>query len=308
MNRPDELNINAYLSPHPLDEDSFLEEEWISWLPGYDKDETEDGLPSYYNDRNIILYEKIEKLTANLFRKGAERIWPLLKEHHFKNINIGIDYSNYKSDTSLAGYQYTYSNPAKGNYQFSVDRNLLLRYSAFLDEKTDRLPNMNLWEHELLHLIDHWDILKASSFAHSDLPLNNLRYYALKYREEGIANLLDLLDGKIEGVGSVAEAKDIFAINYAKIKSDLYKYDKTDDKTRSEIYTGYDFYEVGPWMILDMLDEIFSISKIADVKEIEKKIANREVIHEELKLEIIRNAFYFDIDWFMSRLVKYCEI
>jgi hypothetical protein len=307
MSSAQALQINAYMSPHPLDEDSFLEEEWISWLPGYVKEETEDGLPSYYHDSNVALYEKIETFTNDLFKKAAERIWPLLKDHHFKKVFISIDYSNYRGDTSLAGYEYRYSNPGKGTYHFSVDRNLLHRYSAFLDEKLDKLPNMNIWEHELMHLLDHWEILKASSFAHSDLPLNNLRYYALKYREEGIANLLDLLDGKIKGISSIAKAKEVFAANYTKVKSDLSNHKKTDDKIRSEMYSGYDFYEVGPWIILDMLDEIFSLTEIADVKELEKKIANGEEISEELKLEIVRNAFYFDTDWFMSRLGNYCQ-
>ena len=307
MSSAQELKINAYLSPNPLDEDSFIEEEWISWLPGYIKGETEDGMPSYYHDSNIALFENIESFTAVLFKKATERIWHLLNEHHFKNIFISIDYSNYKSATSLAGYDYKNSNPGRGSYQFSVDQNLLSRYSAFLDAKIDTLPNMNIWEHELIHLLDHSEILKSSSFAHSDLPLNNLRYYALKYREEGIANLLDLMDGKIKGISAIAKAKEAFAANYTKIKSDLSNHEKTDDKIRSEIYSGYDFYEVGPWIILDMLDEIFSLTEIADVKKLERKIVNGEEISEELKLEIIRNAFYIDTDWYISRLGNYFE-
>lgn len=307
MSSAQELKINAYLSPNPLDQDGFIEEEWISWLPGYIKGETEDGMPSYYHDSNIALYEKIESFTAELFKKATERIWHLLNEHHFKNIFISIDYSNYKNATSLAGYNYKNSNPGRGSYQFSVDQNLLSRYSAFLDAKIDTLPNMNIWEHELIHLLDHSEILKSSSFAHSDLPLNNLRYYALKYREEGIANLLDLLDGKINGINSIAEAKAVFTSNYAKNKLELSKYVKTDNQIRSEIYAGYTFYEVGPWIILDMLDEILSVSELADVKELERKIANGEEIKEELKLEIIRNAFYIDTDWYISRLGNYFE-
>ena len=90
MSSAQELKINAYLSPNPLDEDSFIEEEWISWLPGYIKGETEDGMPSYYHDSNIALFENIESFTAELFKKATERIWHLLNEHHFKNcIDLG---------------------------------------------------------------------------------------------------------------------------------------------------------------------------------------------------------------------------
>jgi hypothetical protein len=308
MNTYQELEISAYMSPRPLDEDTFLEEEWISWLPGYIKEETEDGLESYFNESNIELYERIEHFTAALFKKATERMWPLLNEHHFKKIYIGIDYSNTNNKTSLAGYEYDNSKPGKGIYYFTVDQNLIGKYSAFLNEKIESLPNINLWEHELIHLLDHWEILKASSFAGSRLPLNNLKYYALKYREEGIANLLDLLDGKINGVNSREEAKKIFAEKYKKTASTLLKLDKTTSQDRKEAYSGYDFYEVGPWIILDMLEEILFVTDLVNVEELENKIVNGEKISEELKLEIIRNAFHIDIEWFMSRLGNYCEL
>lgn len=305
MKTAQQLQISAYLSPHPLDDDSFLEEEWISWLPGYIKEETEEGMPSYYHDSNIALYEKIEGFTSELFKKGAKRIWPLLKDHHFEKIFISIDYSNYRSSTSLAGYNYKNSNPAKGSYHFCVDQNLLQRYSAFLDKKIDSLPDMNLWEHELIHLLDHCEILKASSFANSDLPLNNLQYYILKYREEGIANLLDLLDGKIEGISSRAQAKELFARNYAKTKLELSKHEKTDFKIRDEIYSGYDFYEVGPWIILDMLDDIPMVTDLIEIDELENMIINKQNINEEIKIEIIENAFFIDNNWYSSKFTNY---
>jgi hypothetical protein len=242
MSETKDIKIHVYLTPHPLDEDTFLEEEWISWLPGYLKEETEDGLPSYHHDSNIELFQKIENLTENLFRKALERIWPLLNELHFNSLNIGIDYANHRnSGNSLAGYEYKYSNPSKGNYHFTVDYILLNRYAAFINQKIDTLPNLGIWEHELIHLLDHWEIVKASSLSYSDNPINNLHYYTLKYREEGIANLFDLLDVKIKGVKSINEAKDIFNRNHTKKKKRLYNLDKTTSHIRNEIYSGYDF-------------------------------------------------------------------
>jgi hypothetical protein len=308
MNIFKDIEIIACLSPHPLDEDSFLEEEWISWLPGYIKESTEDELPSYYNESNILLYEKIENFTAELFKKALLRMWPLLKEYHFKKIFLGIDYSNYRNSSALAGYEYNYSKPGKGIYQFTVDQNLLGRYSAFINEKIESLPDMNLWEHELIHLLDHWEILKASSFASSEIPINNLKYYALKYREEGIANLLDLLDGKLKRINSREEAKKIFAENYMQAKITLIKLNLTTAEDRRELYSGYDYYEVGPWIMLDMLYEIFFVTGLVDVDELESKIANGQEISEELKLKIIQEAFHLNIEYFMSRLGNYCEL
>ena len=301
MSETKDIKIHAYLTPHPLDEDTFLEEEWISWLPGYLKEEAEDGLPSYYHENNIELFENIEELTHTLFRNAMERLWPLLSKYHFKSINIGIDYSNFRnSKSSLAGYDNKNSNPATGNYYFYVDQHLLSSYASYVTKKTDKLPNINLWEHELIHLIDHWELIRASSFAHSDNPLNNLQYYVLKYREEGIANLFDLLDGKIKGIKSIAEAKDKFQTNYTNVKKKLLTLEKSSSQDRESIYSGYDFYEVGPWIILDMLKEIPMVTDIISIEELEDNITNGIIIDDHLKLEIMKNAFYFDIDWFYS--------
>lgn len=307
MSNIEDLKIIAYLSPHPLGEDTYIEEEWISWLPGYSKEQTEDETESYLSETNIALYEKIENFTADLFKKAIERMWPLLKDYYFQKICISIDYANYKSSSSLAGYEYKNSNPGKGKYYFSLDQVLLQKYSAFINQKIESLPETNIWEHELIHMIDHWEILKASFLVNSDLPLNNLHYYALKYREEGIANLMDLLDGKIKGINSIDRAKEVFAANYARVKAELANYERTDEKIRSEIFSGYDFYEVGPWIMLDLLDEIFSLSDKICVKDLERKISNGESLSEELKLEIIREAFHFDTNFFLSRLGKYCN-
>jgi hypothetical protein len=161
---------------------------------------------------------------------------------------------------------------------------------------------MNIWEHELVHLIDHWEIVRASSFAQSDIPLNNLQYYKLKYREEGIANLFDLLDGKIDGIKSRAEAKNKFYDNYNTIKRKLLNLEKTSSDDRAMIYSGYDFYEVGPWIILDMLSEIPMVTDIISIDILENNIINGIIIDDELKLKILKNAFYIDIEWFNSRI------
>jgi len=302
MTETKDIKINAYLSPHPLNEDTFLEEEWISWIPGYLKEETEEGSPSYYHDRNIELFENIEKQTEDFFRDAMNRLWPLLKDHHFKSMNIGIDYANLEnSSSSLCGYEYKYSRPSKGVYHFTVSPILLNRYALFVNQQKDILPDFGIWEHELIHLLDHWEILKASSFANSDIPINNLQYYLLKYREEGIANLFDLLEGKIKGVKSIKEAKEKFHRNHAKTKERLQNLDKTNSQVREDIYSGYDFYEVGPWLILDMLGEIPMVTDIIEIETLEKKIISGEWIDDQMKIEILKNAFYIDLEYFNGR-------
>lgn len=298
-----DIKVVAYLTPHPLDEDSFLEEEWISWLPGYVQGDTDEGLPSYYHESNIDLFEKIEGLTVKVFTNALLRMWPLLEDHYIQSINIGIDYSiDSGSSTTLAGYHYKNSKPSKGKYYFSVDRNLLIRYATFVNQNINRLPNLGIWEHELIHLIDQWELVKASAFAHSDVPANNLYYYLLKYREEGIANLFDLMDGRIDELKSIKEAYALFQSQYLKIKEKLIEVQTTNSNIRNEIYSGYEFYSAGPWIILDMLREIPMVTDICDIDVLENKIINNELIEDWQKLEIIKHAFHVDTEWFYSRI------
>lgn len=298
----EDIKIFAYLSPNPTDDDSFLEEDWISWFPGYKTGETEEGLPSFYHEDNIALYEKIEGYSADLFKAALKRMWPLLEGTYFNQIHLVLDYTNFQFSDALAGYDAKRSNPGKGRYVFYLDQHLLNRYFHRLNGNEKAIPNMNIWEHELVHLIDHWEITRASSMANSSTPSNNLEYYLLKYREEGLANLFDLLDGKLEKFQSRAQAKEKFLANYQEIHAKIHSLKNTSDEDRKEIYQGLDFYEVGPWLILEMLDDIFFASEMESAASLEEKIAKGIIIPDEDKLEILKKAFLIDNEWFLSRL------
>jgi len=302
MTRLEDIKIYAYLTPHPLEEDTYLEEDWISWLPGYKAGKSEDGDSSIYREENIALYEKIENYSANVLKAALERMWPLLNGIYFHQIQLAIDYTNYKSSDALAGYDHHHSDPAKGIYLFHIDQSLLNRYLHFFNGNEKAIPDMNIWEHELVHLKDHWQLVKASSFKNSAYPLNNLEYYLLKYREEGIANLFDLLDGKIQKFKSIAEAKRKFISNYNEVNKRLQSLEKSTEKDRLEIYSSYDFYEVGPWLILEMLCEIPMVTEIASIESLEKNIVDGIILEDSVKLEVLKNAFYLDNDWFLGRL------
>jgi hypothetical protein len=295
------LNINAGIWPHPLDEDSDVEEDFYSDILGYISGETEDGEPSYFNEKNLELFDRIENFLAERCRKGAQRMWPLLNDLYFRTIYVSADVAFGSYTASLAGYSPNRSMPEKGVYSFTVKRRLFDMYNAYLQGATDTLPDSNIWEHEFVHLLDHSEILKGEVFRNSDIPQNNLTYYILNYREEGIANLLDLLDGNLKGVGSINEAKTLFAERCDKVRSVLSTTDSTTPQIRESIYSGYHFYEIGPWIILDMLREIPMVTDLISIETLEQQIVDGEDIPESLKLEIIRNAFYIDVEWFLSR-------
>jgi uncharacterized protein (TIGR02145 family) len=77
-----DVNIVSYLSPHPLDDDSATEVEWVSWIPGFNHDDDVDGMGVIYNDCNVLLYQSIEKQTTESVKTGKnKRIeWLALKE------------------------------------------------------------------------------------------------------------------------------------------------------------------------------------------------------------------------------------
>lgn len=302
MTKLEDIKIYSYLTPDPLDDDSCLEEEWISWLPGYKTGETEYGQPSFYDEDNIALYKRIEDYTSGIFRSALERMWPLLDGIYIRQIQIAIDYMNFKNSDALAGYDQYKSNPAKGVYVFHVDQSLLNRYLHSFQGNEKAIPDMNLWEHELIHLLDHWQLVYSSAFYSSHVAQNNLDYYLLKYRSEGLANLLDLLDGKLRKFQSRAEAKEQLISKYLQVQSKVQSLPKTTSEIRSEIYDGYDFYEIGPWLMLDMLEDILEAYELESVEELEKKIANCISIPEETKLKVLEMAFMIDNDWFLNGL------
>lgn len=302
MTRLEDIKIYAYLTPNPLDDESYLEEEWISWLPGYKTGDTEEGLPSFYHEDNIALYDRIENFTSDIFKSALERMWPLLQGIYFKQCQIAIDYTNYKNSDALAGYDHYHSDPAKGVYVFHADHRLINRYLHQIQGKEDAQLDMNLWEHEIIHLLDHWQSVMASAFHSSDLPQNNLEYYLLKYRSEGLANLFDLLDGKLTTIQSRTQAKERFETNYRQTQSKVLALEKTTRELRSEIYGAYDFYEIGPWLMLDMAEEILEANELETAEELEQKISQGISISDETKLKVLEMALLIDNDWFLEKL------
>lgn len=306
MNIEQKFKVEAYLCPSPFDPDSEFEDEFISWLPGYKKESAESGSVSYWSDENIALYEKIQEFAENEFNKAFARLRPLFEGIYIKTIDLQIDVAGFGcSKTALAGYNYNASKPAKGKYVFSIDQALIGRYAHFLEHNnTNVLPTTNIWEHELIHMLDNNQIIKGSLLMSSEIPENNLSYYKLKYREEGLANLFDLMDGKVKGISSIQEAKDKFNANEKNVLEKLESVKKSTTNIRSDTYAGYDFYEIGPWLMLAMLNEFPIASETIDMKALTEKIEKNETIKDDLKLEVMKYALRLSVDYFFDNIDK----
>lgn len=299
------LPVTAYLSPDPLDDDSDIEEGWISWIPGY-LDSDEYGV-SYLHPQNIELSRRLESFTEAEFQKAFNRLKSLWHDKHVKAMNVVIDYTGFLGTEATASFDYARSEPECGIYSFALHTPLLYKYAnKLLQPEQAPQSTLNIWEHEIIHALDYRQILIASAFAGSENPLNSLTYYTLKYREEGIANLLALLDGHVDGVHSIHEAKALFAKNCQRVGKELLALEKNSDNDRREIYKSHDFYEAGPWLILDMLSDYYSVMHGIDVATIETRIQNKENISESEKLRIIAAALRFiSTSWFLSRIDAY---
>jgi hypothetical protein len=297
------VKVSAYLTPHPLDEDSEMEYEWLSWIPGYDSTEIgEDGTYPLYRDENIALYEKIELITEKHFRKGLENIWPLLNDHVLVRMSIAIDILGLlSSKTSLAGYNFEYSKPEKGKYTFHLDSNLLAKYVQELNgNDVLDLKDSFTWEHEIIHLLDHWEIIRSSIYQLSDSLQENFKYSILKYREEGIAELYYFLKGGSGDITSLKEAKKLFVQKIEENLQLIESKDLTNGQLREKLYSGYSFYALGPWLILDMLKSFEGGWNENKIHSIFDKIENKYIISEEEIIDIIQVALRIKCDEFIE--------
>jgi len=289
----DKININAYLSPHPLDEDSCLEPEDLKCIPGFDdRSIDEDGIHPSFRDNNIEIYKRIETITEKMFRDAVKNMWSLLNNYVITRISIAIDYSGMLfGNNSLAAYNHVDSRPECGYYHFDLTRSFLIRQLHKIDAGEDLSLKFNTtWEHELVHLLDHWESVKSSIYRNSSIPEECYKYFLLKYRTEGIAELYYLLKGGRDDVKKMSDALLRFKDKVEKIKSDIFSESSVSEELKETIYKDYDFYEVGPWVILNYL-KIHEGGFHADfIDSIINRIEKSEIIDQNEILEIIKIA------------------
>jgi hypothetical protein len=299
------LPVKAYLSPDPLDDDSCIEEDWISWIPGY-LNSDEYGV-SYLHPQNIELARRIESFTEEQFQKAFMRLKSLWDDKYVKQMTVGIDYTGMLGSDATASFDYNKSKPECGHYSFAVHSPLLYKYAnKLLQSEQASQSTLNIWEHEIVHALDYRQILIASAFRDSKNPLNGLASYTLRYREEGIANLLALLDGDIDGVHSIHEAKALFTKNCERVGKELLALEESSDNEHRKIFEGNDFYEAGPWLILDMLSDYYSVMHEIDMATIEKRIQNKETFSESQKLGFLSDALeLISTSWFLNNIDAY---
>jgi len=302
-----EAAVNAYLSPHPLDHDSHWEDDFFTGIPGFlnERDEEEDTY-AYLREENIELYERIERKAGEWLHSSMVRLWPLLKDHHFRSVDLMVDlFGVILKNGSVAGYNPEYSRPAKGVYSFVLSRPLTLRMMKHREAGTqmDDEDEHSLI-HEVIHMLDHWDLLKPTLLADSDEPGTNLRYCILNFRSEGVAELYHLLHGKYYAVDSMESAR-LQASGYLKaVRDRLQSMGKTDEKTRREVFKQHIHYSVGPWLILDLLRSFHIDENLEMIEDCLATIARKEPVDHDRILEVMKLALMVNCEWFLQYAEK----
>jgi hypothetical protein len=295
--------VNAYLNPHPLDHDSHWEDDFFTGIPGFlnERDE-EEGTYAYLREENIELYERIERQASEWLQSSMVRLWPLLKDHHFRSVNLMVDLFGFILENgSVAGYNPEYSRPAKGVYSFVLSRPLTLRMMKHREEGTEMDPHdEHTLVHEVIHMLDHWDLLKPSLLADSDDPATNLRYCILNFRSEGVAELYHLLHGRYDVVDSIETAR-LQASGYLKaVRDRLQSMGRTDEKTRREVFKQHIHYSVGPWLILDLLRSFHVDENLEMIENCLATISRKEPVAHDRILEVMKLALMVNCQWFLQ--------
>ena len=307
---PEDLKIFAYLSSHPLDDHFCADGDYLKWIPGFvNEPDEEEGIDAIHLDCNIIIYDQILEITENHFTNSVKNMWPLLADTHINSMQIAIDLLGIigSGKNSLAGYLYDLSDQLKGNYVFQLDLNLLATYLIKNDnnEPLD-FHDKSVWDHEFIHLLDHKYITAASLYKSSTSPFENFKYFLIKYREEGIADLYYVLHGHTK-VTNIQEAIENFKATAINRKSEIDFTIPSTDKTRDKLYEGIDFYKYGPWLILEILRDYetnFEQDMIANSIE---KISNKEEVPIETIFNIIKKALEIQPKEFLYYYEKYFE-
>ena len=302
------LNLKVSIYPNPLNSDTYadLEEEWFSWLPGFDTTKSdEDDEEPLFRENNIQLYGKLESITLDRFKIALLNMWSLLDSYLINSIHVAIDITGMLSlsSSSLAGYNYVNSNPQKGNYLFDIGQNYLIELlENHKNGKELKLKYNTVCEHEIIHLLDHSEIIKASVYGESDSSMIYYNYYLLGYRIEGIAELYYLLKGGVRDIKSMKEAKIKFKNNISELQNFILQNLTISFKQKQSEFKTYDFYELGPWIILDMLTYFEGEFHRNFIKNIIEKIESGEIIEHQEILDVIKIALRIKNEEFLRFL------
>jgi len=281
------IPVDFYFSPDPED----IEDDMIVDFPGnYDEEDS----------AGKCFFETSYDVVRTHFVRAFLNLSPVFEDRKFTSLNVCIDLAGICNAT--AAYWYGYTDVMVGEYHFSVGRNVL---KAFLKNYWDSSFSLNpfymyIWEHELIHMLDH----KYCSFQFSADSIDFREFwmhYLLSFRAEGIAGLYELMKGH-NPVKEMNSARDNF-------KSDLLMFAKPGAfdtgntlPLRKNIIDSSIYCSVGQWMVMHVLYCIGDSNLSALIQKVYSQIKKGEVVNECDILFILKHSFALDPETFIKSL------
>lgn len=293
---PHQVPVHAYFAQDPY-EDEF-ETEWLEGLPGFSL-AVEDPM---FDETNQKLLADILKITEAQFKRALHQAWPLLKNSKISSLQIAVDLVNtLMHGQGLAAYFYDHTDTFSGKYVFFLSRYLLEEYTKMIQNNAYKLSakSETTWLHEFIHLIDDENLKNSSSFQHSDSKDDLLKFYLLCYRHEGIADLPYTLKGHND-VKSVRQAFGKFNDEFVRVKTYLFKPDVNEKQIMEPFLNSYSFYELGPWLVMDMLLRSDSSAIQEHVQKCISMLSSNSTIDDQDILTLVRYALSIDNDAFLK--------
>ena len=297
------LNVFAFLTPDPYDEEGDFEIEWVEGLPGFKKECKDHPL---YDDHNMQLFENLAIVVEKEFKKGVEYLWPLLQHLEFSYLHINVDFLGIiLNDRSVASYFYKRSNAKTGGYVFFAGYSLANKYMQNLQDPTPSSSKYeeNIWRHELIHLLDHNNIINAERLRKSDSVDKLIKRYLLLYRTEGVADIIHLLLGQNE-FESIEFAKVAFANELEMLPPSITNYQsKPSERMKDAFNTSSIIYDIGPWLIIDFLLQ----SGKEEVEALTKNCLSQLLVNEPIDYRDILKMVKYALEISNKDFLKYLK-
>lgn len=264
--------------------------------------EITDEFPGKYDSDECDFKDLSIELVYTHFTHAFDHMMPLFEGMKFISISIGIDVLGF--GPGQAGYYHTSSDNETGYYGFSVSPDLLSEYlHAYWEESYQLSDNyVYMWEHELIHLLDHNQLNYILFNDRSSDRRELLIQYLMKFCNEGIANIFELCQGRLN-TRDMNSAVDKFKTLLGKIDELEWENQKDFPVLRNQLLNHSMCYSIGPWMVLNALclseDEIVS-QKANDWKI---RIENKEVISDAEIMELIKLSIQLSNGNFLDRLI-----
>lgn len=297
------LNVFAYFVPDIYSDDSDITIDDLNFIPGIitSKSDDDEEDPIYY-DENMKLISSIEQFTAEQFQKALTTLQPILKNAQFNYVQINIDiFSLFSSDKAVASYNPNLSNMLKGSYVFLANYFLIWKYIQLMQTgKQLSLNEDTIWIHEIIHLLDHNAVMQSMAYKNVHTEAEAAKYHLLNFRNEGIASLYYFLKNDANSIKSLEQAKTEFSQYFDTEMEEFKKLNVSEGISMKANHNSDLWYEVGPWLILDLFCIEFDSVCEELIERIIYSLENQIQMNEADILEIIQWSLHISPERFID--------